>query len=358
MSGLVELKIDGVRYGGWQRARVSRSIERLSGSFDLEITERWPGQPTETPLRPGQRCRLELDGEPVISGWVDSVTSDYDASKHTLRVTGRDATGDLCDCSAIHRSGQWHNVKIDQLASDLLAPYKIAFFVENGVDTGALFTSFDIEEGETVFECLSRAARMRALLLTSTPYGDLVITRAGQKRLASGLLEGGNIQAARAEFQHQERFSEITVKGQSRLGGDGETEHAASSGTANDKNITRHRPLIVISDAQSNNAALSERAQWECNVRKGRALRGEITVQGWTDHDGALWTPNTVLPVTSPLLWLDAAELLIVGCVYTLDCGYGTQTEIELTRPDAFDLIAEKEKTSSTAPEKKDWRLL
>jgi prophage tail gpP-like protein len=339
MTGLAELKIDGVRYGGWQRVHVARSIEQLAGSFELEITERWPGQPVATPIRPGQRCRLELDGAPVIGGYVDSVSPDYDAAHHRLRVVGRDATGDLCDCSAIHQTGQWHDAGIGQIARDLLAPYAIALVVEAGDDLGEPFASYNIEEGETVFECLARAARLRARLLTSNPDGELVITRAGKERLAVGLLEGGNIEAARAEFSYQERFSDYTLKGQLRLGDFGDTELAASTGTARDENILRHRPLIVIADAQSDNATLAERAEWECHLRRGRSLRGSLTVTGWTRPDGGLWRPNALLPVTSPRLWLDAAEMLIVACTYTLDAQAGTQTELTIARPEAFELL-------------------
>jgi prophage tail gpP-like protein len=337
MNGRAELLIGGVRYGGWQTVRISRSIEQLAGSFDLEITERWPGQPGATPIRPGRYCRLELDGAPVITGWVDNVSFDYDARNHRVRVIGRDATGDLADCSAIHKSGQWHNATIAQIARDLLAPYDLGMVVDS--DVGKPFASFNIEAGETCFECLARAARLRALLLTSDAGGRLVITRAGNERLAIGLAEGGNIKAARADFSYQDRFSVYIAKGQPRLRSWGETQHAASSATANDENIERYRPLIVIPDGQSDNATLSERVAWECSIRRGRSLRGSITVQGWQRPDGKLWMPNVIVPVNAPLLWLDDAEMLIVGCTYTLDAQAGTITELAITRPDAFELL-------------------
>lgn len=66
--GIAELKIDGAFYGGWKRVRVTRSIEQMAGTFELEVTERWPGMRDASPIKPGQACQLLLDGEVVVTG--------------------------------------------------------------------------------------------------------------------------------------------------------------------------------------------------------------------------------------------------------------------------------------------------
>lgn len=335
--GIAELKIAGVFYGGWKSVRVSRSIEQMAGAFELEITERWPGQALASPIKPGESCQVLLDGDVVITGYVDVVAPEYDATHHSIRISGRDRTGDLVDCSAVYKSGQWRDVRLDRLAADLLKPFGIAVVVE--ADVGRPFSSWNIQEGESVFECLDRAARMRALLLTSNPAGDLVITRAGKEQLANGLVEGRNIKAARADFSWKERFSTYAVKGQGRLGADGETVHAAPRGQVTDPVIPRYRPLVVVAESHSENASLRDRAEWERNVRRGRSARASITMQGWREPGGTLWQPNRLVPVTSPLLWLDNAEMLIVGCTYTLDDQGGTLTELAIAKPEAFQLL-------------------
>jgi prophage tail gpP-like protein len=341
-SHLVELKINGVYYGGWTSARVTRSIEQMAGGFDLEITERWPGQPTRTPIKPGAKCQLLLDSQPVITGWIDLVSPDYDAQRHTIRVTGRDMTCDLVDCSAIHQTGQWHKVTIDQLASDLIKPFGIKLVMQ--AEPGTAFDSFNIQEGESIFECLERAARLRALLLTSDTLGNLVITRAGSESCDVALVEGQNIKAARAEFSWKDRYAEYRIKGQGRLGNlfdDNDSDYAAPAATAKDENVTRHRPLIVLAEAHGENVSFSDRAAWEKSIRQGRSCRGSVTVQGWTvsNKAEALWLPNTLVSITSPLLWLENAQMLIVGCTYTLDDRSGSLTELAVARPEAFDLL-------------------
>lgn len=335
-SGKAELMIAGYRYGGWKLVRVARSIEQMAGSFELEISERWPGQREANPIKPGAACQLLLDGEVVSTGWVDEVMPDIDASRHRVGVQGRDKTADLVDCSAIYKSGQWHNVKLDRLASDLIKPFGIDLVVE--ADVGSAFSSFSIQEGETVFECLERAARLKAVLLTSNVNGDLVITRAGKTQLDHPLVEGKNIKAARGQFSHRERFSNYTVKGQGRLGADGDQAHAGPAGRSTDPNIKRYRPLIVLADGHSHNASLRDRAEWERNVRQGRSARGSITVQGWRHPGGKVWQPNTLVTVTSPTLWLKNATLLVVGATYSLD-ERGTLTELAVANPNAFALL-------------------
>jgi prophage tail gpP-like protein len=116
-------------------------------------------------------------------------------------------------------------------------------------------------------------------------------------------------------------------------------EHVAPSATVTDDSVTRYRPRIVLADDHGTRARFRDRAEWEKNVRMGRGLRGSITVQGWTDDAGKLWQPNTLVSVTSPLLYLKEAEMLIVGCMYTLDDG-GSRTALSIARREAFDLVA------------------
>lgn len=326
-------------YGGWQRVSVTRSIEQVAGSFDLEVTERWPGQAASRPIRPGEKCTLRLDGETVISGYVDEVEPGYDRQSHGISVRGRDATGDLVDCSAVYKTGQWAHATLERIARDLCAPFGIAVKVET--DTGAPFPSFKIEPGETAFECLERAARLKAVLLVSDGEGNLVITRAGAASSGTALVEGVNILSAQAQLSWKERFSEYTVRGHDRIGNDMEAaaQFVSPSATVRDETISRYRPRIVLADDHGDRSRFIDRAEWEKNVRMGRALRGSITVQGWRDGEGRLWRPNTLVHLASPLLYLAEAEMLIVGCLYTLDDS-GTRTALSIARREAFDLVS------------------
>lgn len=330
----VELKVGGQIYGGWTSLNIQRGIEQLAGSFSLTLTEHWPEQVDARPVKPGQPCVVLIDGEPVVTGYIDDVAPTFSATEHGLTVSGRDVTADLIDCAAIYASGQWKNASLARIARDLCGPFKIPVVIDAKAQALAdkPFPSWNIEEGEKVFECLQRAALLRTVLLTTSGDGKLLITRPGFDKAGTALREGENVLSGEGKFSWAERFSEYRVKGHSR----GEV---ASKGVAKDTIVGRYRPTIVLAEDQAGQATAAERAEWEKTVRIGRSNRATITVQGWRQGEGQpLWKPNLRVAVVSPTFRVDG-ELLIASLTYTLDES-GSLTALEVVDPRAFDLLA------------------
>lgn len=339
----VRLRIDSVDYSGWTRVRMVRSIETIAGTFELGITDRWPESEGRRPIRPGQSCAVLLEGEPVIGGYVDEVEPRYDAQTREVTVHGRDATGDLVDCSA-EPPGAWKaGYDVLTLIRALCKPFDIDVRTSGseragaGLDLGLLHAPFEITSGEAVFDALERLARMHALLLVSDGLGGLVVTRAGTHSVATVLQRGANILRCDATSSAKGLFSLYTVRGQkpdpaSVLG----RALVEPQGTADDETVGRYRPLVVVAEEPVDIATCRQRAEWERAVRVGRSLRIAVTVQGWTHADG-LWQPNTRVHLRDDWLGMDA-ELLISQVSYLLDEG-GTRTELELTRPEAYNLV-------------------
>lgn len=330
----VQLLIDGQRYGGWQGITIERSIETAAGAFDLQVTERWAGQDVARPIQPGASCAVEVDGEALITGYVDDVVISHGAANHTVRVRGRDATADLVDCSAIHKSGAWSGATVLDIARDLARPFGVAVLA--AVDIGGPFPDWQIQEGESVFECIERAARLRGLLVTTNGVGALLLTRAGAERLAVTLRLGENLQGASGTFSMRERMSEIRVKG-TMPGSDLTTpeQHAEPQAVVTDAAVSRYRPLVIVGEDNGDPAVYERRATWERNVRFGRAARIEATVAGWR-AGGVLWPPNVMVHYADPFMEVDES-LLIAAVRLSLDSS-GTLTTLSLTRREAFDI--------------------
>lgn len=341
----IRLSVDGVLYGGWKSIRVSRSIEQVAGSFQLAVSELWPGQDFERRIKDGDACELLVDGQALVTGYVDEVAIAHDDKQHAVSIAGRDRTADIVDCSAIKGAGQWSGRKLEQIAADLCKPFGITVRAE--VDTGKAFGNFALQEGETVFEAIERMARMRALLLTTDGRGSLVITRPGTQRVATPLVLGGNILGASGSISQRDRYSSYVLKGQA-AGDDyfNGTDAAQSKATATDPAVKRYRPLLVVSEGQADGLSLRDRAKWEASVRAARATQITVTVQGWSHADG-LWSPNRVVHVNDKWMRLDD-DLLISGVALMLDED-GTRAELSLTRPDAFKLIPQPEPSSSAS---------
>lgn len=352
----VEIKVGSQIFGGWKGYRIELGIEQVAGTYDLSVSEKWSGQTTQRQIRTGDFSQILIDAETVIAGYVDDAFPEIADEQHEFRVTGRDTTQDLVDCSAIHKSGQWVNATLDKIVRDICKPFGIKVTV--ATDIGSAFASFSIQEGETAFECIDRACRMKAVLAVSDAKGGILLTRANNGKPVASLIEGKNIKSARGEFSNKERYSLYIVKGQDRGSDDNldapET-HAQVRAEATDSGIKRYRPLIVLAESHGPHATYKQRAEWERNVRRGRSQRAVVTVQGHRNASGALWKPNTMVRLTSPSLKVDA-DLLIVTVVYILDEEGGTRTELHLAGREAFDLIASSKGTKKQKADD-DWSL-
>jgi prophage tail gpP-like protein len=280
---------------------------------------------------------------PVISGYVDDANPRYTDRRHGITVTGRDLTGDLLDCSA--PSTQYSGRTLAQVATALCKPYGVG--VKTQTDVGGEFTTLKNNEGDTVYDTLEQAARIRAVLLLSDGLGNLLLSRAGTDRLSTVLATGQNILECEARYSHRDRYSKYTVKGQSAGSDDWYGEDAAQPmATVKDPAIKRYRPLTVLAEDPVDAAAAAKRAGWERNVRYGRSRRLTYTVPGWFHADG-LWTPNHLVRVRDAYLGLDDYRL-IAGVDLRLSRD-GFRAELELMPRETFVLIELPE------PETESW---
>lgn len=124
----LSLKVGGQVFSGWTSVRVRHSIEQIAGTFDISYTERWPGQTQGWVIPAGEYCEVRIGEHTVISGFVDKTAVSYDGNSHELRVTGRDRTGDLVDCSA--PSKVFSGLTFKQLADELCKPFGITVYDE------------------------------------------------------------------------------------------------------------------------------------------------------------------------------------------------------------------------------------
>lgn len=345
MSDLVELKASGLLFAGWKSVRIECGIEQCAGAFDMSVSDRWGTQSQPWPIKPGDACEIVLNGETVIKGYTDEVRPEFDKQSHGIFVSGRDKTADLIDCSAVFKTGQWKNARLDKIAADIAKPFDIEVVVAAGVNLGAAFDSFNIEEGERAFEAIDRAARMRAVLVMADGAGRLLLATSSTLKTGSALVQGVNVLHAALIISWKERYSQITVKGQGKGTADvygDQVAHGKASVT--DDSIGRYRPLIVIAEQHGQGPTFAARAAWERNVRRGRGTRATVRVQGWTYPDASaggarvLWRPNRLVETQLPYLGLQQ-DLLIAKCVYTMDERAGSFTELHLADASAFELL-------------------
>jgi prophage tail gpP-like protein len=332
----------GRQLSGWTGVRLVRAMESFPSSFEFSMTSRFPRALKQYVVNRGDRCQAFIGDDLVLTGWVDRVYPGFDPQMHSITVIGRSKCSDLVDCSAEWKGGQIVGTSALDIATKLAAKYGIA--VHGKVDEGQAIPQMALVHGETPYSIIERTCRYRQLLIYDDVYGNLVLSRiTDSDRMASGFVQGINVQEASAEWSMDERFSvyaaaSASVDTLSDLGDAG-----FIVGKVFDTKMRRHRLRYLTSEATYGGlTVVKQRAQWECNRRYGRSNKVHVTCDSWRDSAGRLWAPNTLVPVHLPELShpdfsLDNVDLVIDEVEFLAD-GSGERAQLVLMPPEAFDV--------------------
>lgn len=336
MSVVVE--IDGREFRDWKTFEASRSLDEASPSFTLTVSEASavPPEWNAPELKAGKTCRLLLAGKLAITGRLDQIDRRFDAESHEVQIAGRGKTADLVDSSVIlEGGGQLKNQTLDQIAQKVAAPFGIEIVLQG--DPGEPFANAQVQTGETAFEFLERLARQRGFLLHDDKQGRLRFDRGPREGGKAALEEGRNLLAGESSEKADERHSEYIVKGQ-RKGDDhvfGE-DAAHIEARVRDDAVEGHRPLIVLAEGWTDQAAARRRADWEATKRAADAVSAHATVHGWLRDDGEIWDAGDKVDVASPTLALDR-EMVVSQITWLLDSEGGEVAELTLVVPESLD---------------------
>lgn len=333
----LRLRVNGSDYGGWTAARIVRGIESVAGSFELTVSDRWADQAVTWPIGEEDRAALVVNGDVLITGYVDTRDLAVGATDHSISFGGRDKTGDLVDCSALLSVWEFLDVPLLSIAKQVCKPFGIPVSLQPGLVLPKPVEKVTIDPGEGAFEVLDKACRMVGVLPVADGIGGLVLTRAGTARTTTALVEGKNIRSGSARYDATGRHRRYLVMAQHPGTDDWAGEGPATiRGQAQDPNVLRaERVLVVRPEGVATPDYANRRAQWEAKVRAGRAATVTITVQDWQQADGSLWPINALVPVRSPSLGING-DMLIAQATYSISDDEGTITQLALRRPDAF----------------------
>lgn len=333
------IEANGQKIQGWEHIRATRGIERVPADFEIQMTERFPGELAPMIINAGDSCKVYLGSDLVITGYVDRVISTMRGNSHEVHVTGRSKTADLVDCSAEWPGGQIQGTSALDVAQKLAKPYGIN--VKNLASyPGPAIPQFTLILGETAFELIERTCRYARLLAYDDTNGDLLLNQIGGTSASSGFSEGVNVEAATVVNSMDQRFSDYVAYLIS-IDNFNDFSQTCSIGDANqlaqvhDSGVPRYRRMVMIAEAVAGGQELVvQRAYWEAARRQGRSKIVNLRTDSWRDSSGALYTPNTLVMVDLPTL--KTSETMTISSVTYLRDESGTHADLTLMSPVAF----------------------
>lgn len=337
----VVLQIGSQRHQGWQEVRIRLSLEQIADSFDLTLTECWAESGLVRPVTPGEACTVKVGDELVVTGYLDEVLPDYDATSHTISASGRSKAADLIDCSG--KDTPLNGLTLKKIAEKLAAPYGIE--VVDTVGNNKVFRNFTLEDGQPIAEAIERAAQIRGARIVSDAQGRLVIVHAVQREIRTPLELGVNIRKGSGAFSDRDRFNTYIVEGQTPGTDEWNGEDAAGpTAQVTDPRIRTPRTTLIVCDTPADAADCKARAELEARMRWAKGRGVTYTVGTWR-HEQGVWRPGDLVQVRDPYLGLD--EQLLISDVQLIENNQGRTAELRVAPPAAFEPVPVPEPESS-----------
>lgn len=326
---IVTIATAGGRWSAFKTFKLSAKFKDAARSFELVIAAEDGPLATAWQFAAGTPLQIFLSGDLAFVGFVDRYQPKLAHHKRgEIHVSGRAKAQDFIDSSALHATGQWKNKTPVEIAKDL-DQFGVGVTTDQQLDSVPVYR---LTPGETPYRVLEKLCRAQGVWACGQADGSILVTVAGGGRNGN-IIEGVNMLIGEADHNWANRHSKVIVRGQRPLG------HGADNleieATAEDSDVPRNRPVIVIQDDDTDKKRAGKRAKHRRDSEAGNALKAKVTVQGFHDDGGKLWTPGYLSYFESPFLGL-ARDMAIEHVDFTQSRHAGSLTEIGLIDPRAL----------------------
>lgn len=346
MSELL-LEVNGVQYSNFETADVSLQMDTVADTFNFTAisTEKNP-----LPFKLNDSCVISADGQKILTGFIESISVDYDSSSHSIALSGRSKTADIVD-SMINALEIKPPITLKSVIEKVISHIGASIAV---VDSVGNLEKFNAAEdllspavGQNAFEFIEKLARKRQVLLTCNGDGNIVITRSGTDTAPSGIQnviagDANNVQSASVSYDSTDRFGKYISKSQLNLTALNAAGLASASDIVSQKSspvidneIRQSRQLVIKAESSSSDEQNQKRIQWEANIRKTRSTVYSTGMNGFS-YGGKLWLPNQLASVKDDFAGINA-EMLVNSVRFSIS-PTGSDTSLAFVNKDAYTL--------------------
>jgi len=327
----VELLWEGSLWANWLEYSVASDLDRPAAAFAFRAR---PRGDISTPATPGGSIEARVDGETVLWGLVESVTTRRTADSVELEVAGRDAGGLLLTASS-DPTWRWRRQSLSSIASTVCTYAGVP--AEPVLDFDPTVSQGKAEPGESCWATLQRLAESEGMRLWIEPSGALHVgqwvsyaePRGELRRRRAAARRENNIITSSVTRAFETSWSEVTVWAERGSGGG----HAHWTGSWVDTTAPFYRPLVVVAGEVRNQAGADAAASVAGVQAQRDRFRASYEVRGHLDASGLAWAPNTIVQVTDEDEAIDR-RLVVVGRTLSLSKEKGTRTELRLAVPE------------------------
>jgi prophage tail gpP-like protein len=349
----VKLEVDGVQYTNFTAASCELRLDALSSSFSFDAVLP-DGQ--ALPFKGGEACKISVDGETVLTGFIEVVDDDLDGENHALTISGRDRTADLLDSTlGAVNDIRGEGLTLKALIELVISSLGLTLSVVDEVNPPVFNAAEDLpapEPGDNAFGFIEKYARKRQVLLTSNAAGDVVIaTNSGAT--AEGAVQhiigadDNNVMRRRFSYDTTGRYNAYRLTSSLNpvalnLAGDTDLASVVNQGAGVfDTEIRAGRQLVLVAEAPFSDADCAKRANWEADLRKARGLIYSATVPGFrvdNTQPSALWATNKIYQIVDDSLG-KVEPMLCNSIEFTLDVDGGRNTTLGFVGQNAYTLF-------------------
>ena len=311
-------------------ARILRTMDTAADSFKA-IVEWVPGENPAIDARLKQYAyplaQAYIGGELLVSGLLYNTNPQLNNGGSKNEIECFSFTADAID-STLKPPYEKSNITLKQRAEELIKPLGISVVFDTGVDQGGSFDRITARQGDTIFNHIAQLAAQRNLLVSSTPPGDLLLTKTKFSKPVALLEEGkGNILDFKAKFDGRDRFNVYRALGKSPKGN--------KVGIAKDSRVPRSR-FMTFDANESIDGDIQKVAEWKRSKQLAKALTIPLPVSGWHDPDGNLWRENTMVDVISPTLGIEKAFTFLIKQVEYIEENSGDTSVLQIVPPQVY----------------------
>lgn len=329
----VALSIDGKRFRFWSTVSITRAIDSVptvefSAPFESERAE---FRETFKPFS-FKPVTINVGGARLFTGTLIGVDPSLTTKAATVSATCYSTAGVMGDCTAPASAYpiEWDNANLRTIAVSLTSLFGISAIFE--AEAGAVFERVGLSPGEKITPWLAGLAAQRDLVISATPNGDMLFTKAVTSgKPVANLTQGVSpCVGVLPSFNPQQYYSSISGVTPMLVGLEG-PQH-----TEKNSRLTGAVRPFTFTSTDTASADIATAVRGKMGRMFGGAVSYDVPVNTWRDPSGELWAPNTLITLVAPNAMIYEKFTFLVRSVILQKSAGNESAILNVTLPGAF----------------------